>query len=156
MQQPALSLMNWFIDSDVTVQKKSMKTIRYSGKENLEKWIKLWAHISNSSWPIVWPSSRLCLPSPIKNMNHSFRLWLLTSSPVGLCKQPSRARHWLNSQACGEKEDVWRWQMVRCWRWVAARLPVPQFTWRFIKHFGQGLLERPHCGVIWSPASGIL
>lgn len=37
---------------------------------------------------------------------------------------------------------MWHWHMTRCWQWVAGRLPVSQFTWRFIKHFGQDSLER--------------
>ena len=40
--------------------------------------------------------------------------------------------------------------MARCWQWLAGRLPVPQFTWRFIKHFGQAPLEKasPRCNPI--------
>ena len=74
-------------------------------------------------------------------MNHSSGV-LPTSFPVGLCSQPSCAQHWLNIQACSEKGDVRHWQIARCWQWVAARLPIPQFTWRFIKHFGQAPLEK--------------
>lgn len=103
-----------------------------------------------------WSDFTLCLPLLTKNMNHSSWVWLLTSHPVGLCKQPSWAQHWLNIQACSKKGDAWRWQMARCWQWVAARLPAPQFTWRFIKHFGQAHVDRTRSGVIWSPAWGIL
>lgn len=42
--------------------------------------------------------------------------------------------------------------MFRCWQWVAAWLPAPQFTWRFIYHFGRSPSERPRSGETWSPA----
>lgn len=95
------------------------------------------------------------LSSPIK------KIWITLSEfgywkSVGLCNQPTWAQHWLNIQVCSEKGDMWRWQMARCWQWVAGRLPVSQFTWRFIKHFGQAPLERPCCGVTWYLAWGIL
>lgn len=79
-------------------------------------------------------------------MNHTFGVWFPTSFTEG----PTQAQHWLNIQVCSERGDMWQWQMARCWQWVARRLPVSWFTWRFIKHFGQAPLEKasPWCNLI--------
>ncbi len=167
--QPDLSYMHygyWLIDNEVTVQNKVTvrikKIVKYIYTFEKVIWKKTAIRIKEKKFgeasqidtgPLFGP--HLCLHL-LKNMNHSFRVWLQTSFPVGVCNQPTWAQHWLNGQVCSEKGDMWRWQMARCWQWVAGRLPVSQFTWRFIKHFGQAPLERPRSGVTWSPAWGIL